>query len=235
MQAETDNRVPVRSGRVTCRGRSVPSDPSEAIPGATSAYRTPTFGASSYSFGVPEDAATTTLVGSVSATDPNDDAVTHTITTGNEDVKFDIATSTGAITVAAALDYETTPSYTLAVEASAGRGNSATATVEIEVTDVFGEITSASENVAASLSAGTFTITWDTVTGAANYEVQYRSGGSGGTWASVHTSTTTTLTYSSNGRGRVRYDVRVQSARLRRRNELRCRLGRAVAARAIHD
>ena len=84
----------------------------------------------------PEDVATTTLVGSVSATDPNEDAVTYTITAGNEDGKLDIGPTSGAITVAAALDYETTPSYTLSVKASDADGNSAAATVDIAVTDV---------------------------------------------------------------------------------------------------
>ena len=175
------------------------SEPSEAIPGATSACRTPVFGAPSYSFSVPEDVATTTLVGSVSATDPNDDAVTYTITAGDEDGKFDIGPTSGAITVAAALDYETTPSYTLKVEASDASGNSAAAMVAIAVTDVFDDIAPAPGNVDVSLSAGTFTITWDAVAGAANYESQFRTGGSGGTWTSVGTTATTMLTYSPTG------------------------------------
>ena len=172
------------------------SEPSGAIPGATSECRTPTFGASSYSFGVREDAATTTLVGTVSATDPNDDALTYTITAGNGDGRFGIGPTSGAITVAAALDYETTPSYTLTVEASDGDGNSDTATVDIAVTDVFDDISPAPGNVDVSLSAGTFTITWDALTGAGSYEAQYRTGGSGGTWTSVGTTATTMLTYS---------------------------------------
>ena len=189
------------------------SEPSGAIPGATSECRTPTFGASSYSFGVREDVATTTLVGTVSATDPNDDAVTYTITTGSEDGKFDIDANSGAITVAAALDYETTPSYTLTVEASDANGNSATATVDIAVTDVFDDIAPAPGNVDVSLSAGTFTVTWDALTGAANYEAQYRTGGSGGTWTSVGTTATTLLTYSPAGGPEcgTTYEFRVRS------------------------
>ena len=175
------------------------SEPSEAIPGATSACRTPVFGAPSYSFSVPEDVATTTLVGSVSATDPNEDAVTYTITAGNEDGKLDIGPTSGAITVAAALDYETTPSYTLSVKASDADGNSAAATVDIAVTDVFDDIAPAPGNVDVSLSAGTFTITWDAVTGAANYESQFRTGGPSGTWTSAGTTATTMLTYSPTG------------------------------------
>ena len=70
------------------------------------------------------------------ATDPDSDPVSHSITSGNAAGKFAIATSTGAITVAGALDHETVPTYTLTVEASDGRGGAATATVRIAVTDV---------------------------------------------------------------------------------------------------
>ena len=175
------------------------SDPSEAVPGTTTACVTPTFSVSSYTFPVREDAAVTTLVGMVSATDPNDDAVTYAITAGNGDGKFAIATSTGAITVAGELDYETTPSYTLTVGASDIGGNTATATVAIEVTDVLDETPPAPGNVDASLSAGVFTVTWDAVTGAADYEAQYRTGRLGGTWTSIGTTTATTLTYSPTG------------------------------------
>jgi hypothetical protein len=49
---------------------------------------------------------------------------------------FVIAAATGAITTATALDFETTPSYTLTVEVSNGP-DSDTATVTVDVTDVF--------------------------------------------------------------------------------------------------
>ena len=56
-------------------------------------------------FEVPEDAGVDRLVGTVSATDPNGDAVTYEITAGNEDGKFAIGQSSGEITVAATLTY----------------------------------------------------------------------------------------------------------------------------------
>ena len=115
---------------------------------------TPTFGASSYTFPVREDAAVDDPAGTVSATDPNDDAVTYAITVGNGDGKFAIATSSGEITVAGELDYETTPSYTLTVRASDVGGNAATATVGIAATDVIDETPPSPGNVDASLSAG---------------------------------------------------------------------------------
>ena len=113
------------------------SEHAEAVPGTTTKCMTPTFGASYYTFPVREDAAVGDSVGTVSATDLNDDAVTYTITAGIGEGKFAIATSTGVITVAGELDYETTPSYTLTVEVSDVSGNTAISTVDIAVTDVF--------------------------------------------------------------------------------------------------
>ena len=76
--------------------------------------------------------------------------------------------------MAGALDYETDTSYTLTVEASNEGGGSATAPVEISVTDVSPEeLAPAPEDLAVSLADGTFTITWSAVTGAARYEAQH--------------------------------------------------------------
>ena len=93
----------------------------------------PVFDEPSYTFTIPETATTTTVVGNVSATDPDTgDTVTYSITEGNKEGKFAIGGSTGEITVAGTLDYGTTPSYTLTVEASDGT-NAATVTVGITV------------------------------------------------------------------------------------------------------
>ena len=96
----------------------------------------PEFGSSSYSFSVAENAATGAAVGTVSATDADDDTLTYSITAGNGDGEFAINGSTGAVTVAAGLDYETTPSYALTVRADDGNSGQATAAVNINVTDV---------------------------------------------------------------------------------------------------
>ena len=64
------------------------------------------------------------------------DTISYSIAAGNEDEKFAIGPSNGQVTVAGALDYETTSSYTLTVEASDGNGGTATVTVTITVTDV---------------------------------------------------------------------------------------------------
>ena len=102
----------------------------------TQANRSPSFGSSTYSFSIAEDASTGAAVGSVSATDADSDGITYTIEAGNGDSKFTIDGSTGAITVAGALDHELTPSYTLTVQADDGEGGTDTATVTVTVTDV---------------------------------------------------------------------------------------------------
>ncbi len=96
----------------------------------------PAFGAADYAFSVAEDAAVGAAVGTVAATDPEDGAVTYAITAGNEAGAFAIDAGSGALTVAAALDYETADDYTLTVTASDAQGHTATADIAITVTDV---------------------------------------------------------------------------------------------------
>ena len=102
--------------------------------------RAPVFGSATYSFTVAENAAAWQSVGTVSATDPDEgDYVTYHITAGNGAGRFEISSGKngGLILVWAALDYETTSSYTLTVEARDGKaGGTSSATVEISVTDV---------------------------------------------------------------------------------------------------
>ena len=128
----------------------------------------PEFDQSTYTFSVSEAAAIGASVGTVSATDPDSgNTVTYSITAGNSAGKFSIGSSSGAITVAAALDYETVTSYSLTVEASDGNGGTDTATVNITVTDVneapvFGSTTytfSVSEAAAIGTSVGTVSAT----------------------------------------------------------------------------
>ena len=104
----------------------------------TNVNEAPEFASGSYAFNVAEDAALGAAVGSVSATDPDltSDTLTYSITAGNGDGKFAINSGSGAITVAATLDYETTASYSLTVQADDGNGGRDTATVHVSVTDV---------------------------------------------------------------------------------------------------
>ncbi len=101
------------------------------------ANRAPVFATSSYAFSVPENAATSTPVGTVSATDPDaGDTVSYSISAGNSAGLFAIGASDGAITVAGALSRKTAASHTLTVQAADGRGTAATATVVVNVTTV---------------------------------------------------------------------------------------------------
>ena len=88
------------------------------------------------SFSVSETVDVGDAVGTVTATAFADGALTYEITAGNDDAHFAINLSTGAITTTAALDYETTTSYSLTVQVSEADGGTATATVTITVTDV---------------------------------------------------------------------------------------------------
>ena len=159
----------------------------------------PAFTGAPYVFEAAEDAAVDDEVGTISATDPDaDDTVAYSITDGNDDGHFALDGSAGAVTVAAALDYETTEEYTLTVEASDGRGGTATATVTITVTDVAEDPPPAPENLSVSLAAGVFSLSWDAVDGAAKYEAQHTTDAADAetvTWTALEAVTSVAQTY----------------------------------------
>ena len=70
---------------------------------------------------IPEDTAIGGRVADINATDKDfglDGILTYTITSGNEDNKFNINPSTGIITVKNELDYETVVRYSLVIRVS---------------------------------------------------------------------------------------------------------------------
>ncbi|QQL43871.1 cadherin domain-containing protein [Sulfuriroseicoccus oceanibius] len=92
--------------------------------------------ASDGSGSVAEDATVGTAVATVAVSDPDaGDSASFAITSGNTGGAFAIDAVTGAITTAAALDYETTNSYTLGVSVTDGGGLTDTATVNVSVTN----------------------------------------------------------------------------------------------------
>ena len=104
-------------------------------------------------FSVAEDAAVDAEVGTVTASDADDDDLTFSITSGNTDDVFAINASSGLLTVAKALDFETTMAYTLKVDVSDGTASN-TANITINVTDV-------EKNTAPTIANQTFSIAED--------------------------------------------------------------------------
>lgn len=98
--------------------------------------------------------------------------------------------------MAGALDHETTASYTLTVQANDGRGGTDTAMVTITVTNVAEDLPTAPTGLNVSLANDTFSLSWTALTGVANYEPQYRIGGSGGDWVALPTVTAASTTFS---------------------------------------
>ena len=95
----------------------------------------PVFSGLPYVFSVHEEESVGYAIGSVSATVP-DTAITisYAFTAGNEDGKFALDNSSGAITLAGALDHASVSRYTLTAEANDGADGRATAEVTISVT-----------------------------------------------------------------------------------------------------
>ena len=112
-----------------------PSAPSElkGLPPALNVA--PEFAAETMGRSVAENTAAGENIGAaVTATDADDDTLTYTL--GGADAgSFDIDAGTGQLMTSAALDFETTPSYTVTVTASDGTDEAMVA-VTITVTDV---------------------------------------------------------------------------------------------------
>ena len=89
-------------------------------------------------FTLPEMSPPGTVVGTVAGIDPDGDRLTHGITAGNTGGAFAIDPDTGQITVAnaMALDFETTPVFTLTVRAQDPGGLTGTGTVTVRLSDV---------------------------------------------------------------------------------------------------
>ncbi len=90
-------------------------------------------------FALAENSPLNAPVGEPTADDPDvGDTVTYRITGGNVSGAFAIHPTTGALTVAnpAILDFESTPTFSLTVEAKDNHGASDTATVLVKLTDV---------------------------------------------------------------------------------------------------
>ena len=106
---------------------------------------------------VAEDVTIGSAVATVATSDPDSgDSVSFAITAGNTGNAFAIDTA-GNITTTAALDFETTPSYSLTVTATDGGGLSDSAAVIVNVTNINEApvVTDNSGTVAEDVSVGT--------------------------------------------------------------------------------
>ncbi len=89
-------------------------------------------------FTIAENSENGTEVGTIAASDPDEDDITFSILSGNTSDAFELGSTTGTLTVnnSDALDYETTPSFSLTVEVSDGSvSTSATITVHVDNTN----------------------------------------------------------------------------------------------------
>ncbi|WP_299468949.1 cadherin repeat domain-containing protein, partial [uncultured Gimesia sp.] len=87
-----------------------------------------------YWWSLPEDASLGTLIGTVSANDPQGDEVTYQLTSGGS--IFSIDSMTGDVTLIAPLDYESSQFASFGVSATDSDGNVATVWGQLSVTDV---------------------------------------------------------------------------------------------------
>ena len=136
------------------------------------------FDSPSYSFSIAEDVVVGAAVGTVSATDADDDGLTYSIESGNEDGKFAMDGGTGAITTTEYLDHETDASYTLTVQAADGDEGTATATVSITVTDVDIDLTVRPTNLEGeNITDESVDLSWDAPAGVVvrGYQVLIRN------------------------------------------------------------
>ena len=195
----------------------------------------PEFGQDPYAFEVAENAAVGDPVGTVSATDPDEDTLTYSITAGNTGNAFAIGGGTGAITVAGALDHETAPSYTLTVEASDGQGGEDTATVTVTVSDVAEDAPPAPTGLTATLAGGTFSLSWTAVTGAAKYEAQHRTGAADSQWTALPETAGLSAAYAPEGGPECSSRVPIPGAGLRGRRRLHGDVGSGVRRDAGGD
>ena len=93
--------------------------------------------ASNGSGSINEDVAVGSIVLTVAASDPDaGDTLTYAITAGNAGGEFSINASSGEITTATELDFESTAGYSLTVSATDAGGLSESATIAVTVNDV---------------------------------------------------------------------------------------------------
>ncbi|MBZ8181756.1 beta strand repeat-containing protein [Oscillatoria salina] len=119
----------------------------------------PEFSLDTFTFDIEDGSTAGTEVGTVTATDLDDDIVSYSITGGNDDgddgdgeLPFAIDPATGAITVNDPDDIVngTDPEFTLTVEVTDANGNTDTAEVQVNIGDVTGTLIDAVDDEATT-------------------------------------------------------------------------------------
>jgi hypothetical protein len=115
-------------------------------------------------FSITENSPNNTLIGTLEASDINNDTLTYSIISGNTDQAFGLDASTGGLTVAnnVALDFESIPVFSLLVQVSDG-ALSDSATVTINLTDV--DEDSTTTNQAPTIIAETYSLAENSANG----------------------------------------------------------------------
>ena len=125
-------------------GKSAQADTANTVQAAPVTNSAPAFNSESVTLSVEENTGSGENVGSaVTATDADNDTLTYSLS-GTDAASFGFDTSSGQITTSAALDYETTNSYSVTVEVHDGKNGQGdadtsvddTITVTINVTNV---------------------------------------------------------------------------------------------------
>lgn len=99
-------------------------------------------------FYIDENSVSSTLIGTVSATDPDGDPLTYSITSGNIEGAFALDAVSGQITVddESQLDYEATPSFTFMVEADDGNGGMTVVSITVNLNDIDEDVLGVGDN-----------------------------------------------------------------------------------------
>ncbi len=146
------------------------------------------------SFDISEDAAPGTVLGTVVASDGDDDVLSFAITDGNDAAIFALDATTGELSLAGTLDYEALDTYVLTVEVSDGT-DVAQATLTVSVLDV-NEAPTASFTAAPLSGTAPLIVDFDAAASsdpentALTYAFDYGDGSQGTDVAATHTYTT---------------------------------------------
>jgi len=165
---------------------------------------------------VDENAATSTVIYTVTATDADNDALTYSLT-GTDASLLDINASTGVVTLKASADYETKSSYSFNVVATDTSSQSSSKAVTVSVNDLndntpvitSGATGSVDENVATSTVIYTVTAT-DADGTTANNTLTYSLTGTDASLLNINASTgVVTLKASANFETKSSYSFNV--------------------------